>query len=384
MIPSALNILYALHSRPPAATPLPLVDFVNLYVRLRHPHHYDPATWPLALWLTFVWPIPFAVIVATRRTRWRAWRRAIEVNAFFFALLFVALLGAGVFYVSETLIQMSLYRFSIYIKLFTCIGAAWWIMDTSVGRKMGSARVFAIISVIVACCGLLALIYASTLSHPTGLASFIQQNKGTLFAFSFTCAAAFPAFLFSSQPALRSATYLVTSAAIVALLVFCWHTGHIGFNIVPEDDAAYVALCQWTRDNTPSDAVFLVPPSEQAMRLIGRRAIVVNFKGVAQLSSEIPAWRDRLQNVLQLPDLTTLPHPFAQTLQAIRARYESLPPQHLFDVAVRYGARYIVIGHELGGQWKSARVGVDGSDSWFLYDLARAPADVSRPAGDTP
>src|SRR5205085_11546266 len=32
---------------------LPLHQFIDLYVRLRHPHHYDPRSWPMALWMAF-------------------------------------------------------------------------------------------------------------------------------------------------------------------------------------------------------------------------------------------------------------------------------------------------------------------------------------------
>ena len=113
----------------------------------------------------------------------------------------------------------------------------------------------------------------------------------------------------------------------------------------------YLAACDWIRYNTPADAVFLVPPNEQAFRLRAQRAIVVNFKCVPQLSGELPAWRERLGQMLMI-DIRQLRTPFKETLDDIRNRYEHLPPAHYANVAQRYDARYVLVGHRL-----PARVG---------------------------
>ena len=42
----------------------------------------------------------------------------------FSAIVLIGLLGAGVWYVSESLVQMSLYRFSIYPKVLGSIASA--------------------------------------------------------------------------------------------------------------------------------------------------------------------------------------------------------------------------------------------------------------------
>src|SRR5262249_50752728 len=97
---------------------LPPDQFIDLYVRLRHPHHYDPSSWPLALWASFLWPFPFAV-VAFRRNR-----DARFLLALFCAVMLVALVVAGVFYASPAAVQLSLYRFSVIPKLLTCAGVA--------------------------------------------------------------------------------------------------------------------------------------------------------------------------------------------------------------------------------------------------------------------
>jgi hypothetical protein len=118
--------------------------------------------------------------------------------------------------------------------------------------------------------------------------------------------------------------------------------------MMPQDQMDYVALCNWVRDpaNTPRDAIFIVPPQEQVFRLYAQRAIVVNLKGVPQLSSELKEWRTRLRDVLD-DDPMRFAARFDKTLYAIGQQYESLPPQHFTSVAQRYNAPYLIVEHEI-------------------------------------
>jgi hypothetical protein len=118
--------------------------------------------------------------------------------------------------------------------------------------------------------------------------------------------------------------------------------------MMPQDPMDYVALCNWIRDpvNTPRDATFIVPPQEQVFRLYAQRAIVVNLKGVPQLSSELAEWRGRLVDVLG-DDPMKFAARFDEMLTLIRRQYESLPPQHFSIVARRYHATYLILEHEI-------------------------------------
>ena len=158
-------------------------------------------------------------------------------------------------------------------------------------------------------------------------------------------------------------------APILLLGVATYDLYHRQLGLYPpaRDDPAYLAVCHWARDNTPIDAVFLVPPQELSFRLHAQRTIVINFKGVPQLRSELPEWRDRLQTVLDLPDLRSLPTPMPRTLQAIADRYESLPPNHLARTARRYDARYLLLAHDLGPAWSPGLRHREGPYS--LYDV---------------
>ncbi len=287
VIPSLALIVLTIARIRTNAPPLPLAEFVDLYVRLRHPHHYDPSAWPMALWIGFLAPIVFGVIACGGRAGF--------VFLIFSTLVLVALIFAGATYISEPLIQASLYRFSIYPKLLGCVAAGFVLRVP--------ARWTAIVG--------------------------------------------------------------------VAMVVLCVLRGpYFGLFKIPEDDAGYLAACDWIRQNTPIDAIFLVPPDEQAFRLRAQRAIVVNFKAVPQLSGELPAWRDRLRDVLDLPDLMTLPRPFETTLHAIRQQYESLPPEHLQSIARKYGARYVLTAHRID-DWSMRRIDLPANSGYFLYALAQ-------------
>jgi hypothetical protein len=306
-----MNIIPALVVTAHRSGAMPLDEFVSLYVRLRHPHHYDPSAWPTALWVSFLLPIPLAWWAwrTAAREEWRepelaATREAARTVEILLLLLLTALLTAGIWYVSETAVQLSLWRFSIFVKLLTCVGVAMWV----------------------------------------------------------------------EQQLPRWRPVLATAAASIgmAMIAVCVVRGpYFGAFRIAEDPPSYLAACDWIREHTPPDAVFLVPPDEQEFRLRARRAIVVNYKAVPQLSRELGVWRDRLREVLQMRDLRNLPRPFEKTLAAIHERYESLPPEHYADAARRYGARYVLVGHRLPDDWEPRRIDLDGNTSWFLYDLSR-------------
>ena len=157
-------------------------------------------------------------------------------------------------------------------------------------------------------------------------------------------------------------------------LAFCIARGpFFGAFRMPGDDVEHLQLCEWARGNTQIDAIFLVPPGESSFRLSARRAIVVNFKAVPQLSGELPAWRERLGQVLML-DIRRLPTPFERTLREIRRRYEGREPEHYENVARRYGAGYVLVGHRLPDEWEPRRIAAmndAATDDYFLYDLRR-------------
>lgn len=345
---------------------MPLAEFVALYVRLRHPHHYDPSSWPPALWATFLIPIALAVLAyrtAMREMPTDARRRAADAFALFLAMLSIALLGAGLWYVSEPLIQMSLYRFSIFPKLLSCIAVGWMIRRSAPSRL--ALRVI-VIGMFVAFSAL--MLGPNAFGHLLErVPPFVATNAFAMWLFA----------LFATVAVLRARVTGrgrmlfggLAAAWVVASLVMSWPKLGIVHAGLRGDDASYLAVCDWALHNTPRDAVFLVPPDEQSFRLHARRAIVVNFKNVPQLSSELGEWRDRLQTVLDTDRLTSLPTPFPQTLDAMRSLYEKQSPERLAAIARGYGARYVVSVHRLDARAVGEPVFYTPDARYFLYDL---------------
>jgi hypothetical protein len=322
---SALQIVPAARVVLNRSGKLPTGEFVDLFVRLRHPHHFDPAQWHWGIWLSFLTPLVVAFVAARTADPPEyadAGRRARALFLLFVLMIAFALLTAGFWFLGETFVQLNLYRFSIYPKLLSCVAVAWLLWDHWRRRTY-----------VVA--GLLTAAVA---------AGAVAVSSGLL-----------------APPTLRSPLGLKLAG-------------------LQGDDAGYRELAEWARENTPKDAVFLVPPDEESFRVHARRAIVVNFKGVPQLSAELPEWRDRLRDVLDLdtPDLLALPRPLGRTMGAIRARYDTLPPRHHAAVAGKYGARYVVLDAPVDAPGFRL-VHADSTGSHFLYHLFSDSNALSRP-----
>jgi len=334
---------------------MPLGAFVDLYVRLRHPHHYDPSSWPAGLWISFFWPFPLAIAWICTAPRKPAVLRTTRVLIVFCAVMLVSLLAAGVWYISEPLLQMSLSRFSIYPKLLTCVMASIFLCRY-IRRP--------IICWIVAAMAIgVWLLRNSTISPLLRLNSYCI---GFLLAF-FLLAAFYEIYECRSRPRLLILAGLTIEA--IALLMTAWRHQAIGFQAMAPlaDSPAYLQVCEFARQHTSVDAVFLVPPDEESFRLVARRAIVINFKGVPQFDGELAQWRDRLCVVLHLPTLENFPHRFDAALRAIGQRYAVLPDSVLVQAAESYGARFIVVPHPLHSAFAGRLI--FENRQFYLYDL---------------
>ena len=348
---SLFSIIPALRVVMSRTSQMPLAEFVDLYVRLRHPHHYDPLSWHWSLWLSFLWPLPLVWFFARKSEGVAriAFRRMFVVLSL---LLVVAFLGAGAFFVSETLIQMSLYRFSIHAKLMGCVAAARLLWDRQV--VPGSVLKMLAAGVTVLCLIVFWLVPKE----------FLVLNRAPL---AIVVAAACAGLV--SRYWIRLASAAVIAGALIVVLALRGGDGLI-IPSIPQDDRDYLALCDWVAGNTDRSSLFLVPPNEQSFRLRARRGIVVNFKGVPQLSGELREWRQRLVSVLAVESLMDLPHRrFDRTSAAIAQRYDELNERHLLNVARHYGATHIVSRRPLGFFVQSHRVG-----GYYVYAVPPRPS----------
>ena len=380
LLPSLANVLWALRLKIQRSGAIPLAEFVRLYAKLRHPHHYDPSSWPVILWVSFLWVFPLAIIWYVRsRKRHDESRiefdRAGDVALLVTGLLLVSLLFAGVWYVSATLVQMSLWRFAVYLKLLTCVAAAGLFANKLATPKSWIRRILIGGPLLV----IVSIIAVSTVIEVRSgrEAPHVLPDYIITVLFFFGLVTIVPILASLPRPGItrseRSRRCFVALWMLIPFVPILLFWNHLGFNILPEETPAFDAMAAWVRSNTPDDAVFLIPPDDTSFRYLARRAAVVSFKHVPQLSAELPEWRDRLRAVLDLDNLSTLPHPFPATLAAIGARYKQLPADHLFTVARKYGARYVIADRRLPGRDAAlAHESPDASGGYFLYDLARA------------
>lgn len=367
-LPNLLPVLAATRDAAwagPATETLSLAEYVDTFVRLRAPHHFDPRSWPLTVWVGFLWPIPLAFLAVRMGPMNPARREACRVFLVFFAAMAVSLVGAGIWYFSEPLIQMCFYRFSIFPKLLSCIGAAYWL-----GKRTLPARRQARFGVAAATVG--AVVLGAVVLNSTAIAPLELLREATrparalvfLAAVSLVCSCTAVGTLRCVRTPFYACGLLLLAAQLSAAPRWLGHE-----KLTPRE-GNYQAMCEWIRDanNTPVDAIFLVPPNEEPFRFEARRAIVVNFKGVPPLRSELPEWRDRLKAVLQMDDLRSLPRGMAAASDAIQRRYESLPASHLASVARDYEARYVILSRS---QAVDPSAIVFENDSYRLCDVSR-------------
>jgi hypothetical protein len=379
----APNIVHAipavLHQRQAG---LSLAQFVQLYVRIRHPHHYDPSRWHRLEWLAFAWQIPIAI-----GAFWLWWRRrgrdgddvdyarreAMRVYAGFSAALIIAFVGAGIWYLSVTLIQLSLYRFGVFVHLLGCVGAAYLICDAA--QSMTRHRRLAVLlvfgggfSVITA-----AVILDAYHNHDpyNALAAFRRFVTPALIAFA--CMSFAPALLLWVQSLAaqwQRRVYVLGCVVMLALLGARRGTWR-GMVYASDGTADQLAMCNWVADpqHTPVDAVFLVSPADQIFRLHAQRAIVVNFKAPPQLSSELPQWRDRVRDTVNLADLSGLAGFRGDIDWKLNQLYESVPDDTRYPTARKYGASYLLVAHRMPPRFDGDLIYHRENSRYFLYHV---------------
>ncbi len=337
LLPSLANVALALPAKlgRDGSNDLPLDQFVQLYVKLRHPHHYDPSAWPWWVWLAFLLPIPLAVLAWRKHRAEPAWNEAAKVWVLLMGLQLVALVFAGVIYLNETAIQMSLWRFSPHAKLLA-VTAAVAMMRHS--RRSPACQIPA--------------------SETRGA---IRSEAQHLHA------------------GLRGVALILSLAVIV---IFArGNVGAIGQNPA---DGGILAAADWAKANTDRDAVFLVPPGAgSAFPVNARRGHVVSFKLVPQLSDELADWDRRLRAVLAVESLSPYAGGltgYATAQKAMDDRYGELSAAHLFDVARRYGARYVLTLNPLDDAPSRSEIwrGLDGAR---VYDVSVGVAAMRREGG---
>ena len=334
MLPCIVNLIRPLVEAMHQQDEMPLSQFVPLYIEVRHPHHFDARHWPIGLWLSFLWPIPFAFVALRRMPPSRVRDRVTDVLFLVLALELIGTTFAGLWFVDETLVKVSLFRFSIYAKLLTCALAAKLFLDA---RPLPRRAVALALSLVGVAC-LIAI----------GLRGRVPASIPTPSVGMLACAGV-ASLLAGVDLARRLPRVTWTAVALVALPIALLLAAQqrLGVAMPGENDPAMASMCEWVRDHTPATSLVLVPPHDAMFRLKAQRSTVVSFKHVPQLSGEIVEWKRRLDELVGR-DILTLPRPMQATLAAMADAYAGLPADRLDFVARDFGCDYLVSMRDLG------------------------------------
>ncbi len=118
-------------------------------------------------------------------------------------------------------------------------------------------------------------------------------------------------------------------------------------------------VCQWAAEQTPPEALFLVPRHAATFKWRTGRAVVVNYKDVPQDAEHLVEWRRRLDDVYGRPtpdDERRMVHSLSE-----------LGSARLKELAEQYGADYVVTTH-----YRPVSLPVAYQNgTYVIYDLRR-------------
>jgi hypothetical protein len=97
-----------------------------------------------------------------------------------------------------------------------------------------------------------------------------------------------------------------------------------------ETYANWKKLCDWIRDNTAPNELFITPASQQTFKWYSHRAEVVCWKDIPQDSASIIEWRKRIE-IFYVPQ------------RQYEAGLMAFPESELRRIATAYGAKYLIV-----------------------------------------
>jgi hypothetical protein len=133
--------------------------------------------------------------------------------------------------------------------------------------------------------------------------------------------------------------------------------------LLKEDGGRNDELYRWLREESPKDAIYLTPPDLEGARFLGQRAIVVDWKAVPLIPTELLGWYERLCDVTgrEVKNSGDL------------GGYHSMDPERLSLIVRKYHPDYLVLRR--GGERRFADLPVVYQNSGYsVLKIAAAPA----------
>ena len=122
----------------------------------------------------------------------------------------------------------------------------------------------------------------------------------------------------------------------------------------------------WIQENTPTNAIFAVPPSWSHFRTQTERSIVINHKAFPYKDSDIYVWYKRLQDMAPIAGEERTS---SSLLKELDDAYESLSLASITSNASHYGIEYIVRSNTLPDSAAQVNL-IHSAGGWFVYNVS--------------
>ncbi len=291
---------------------IPAAEYVEIVAFHRHPWHYVPSQFDVAETAQF---LSFLTIgVAALGPRWGGEDRFARAVALCGVVVGV-LVGIGFVTVEiwpqQWVMLLQTARLTVLLNVLLAVIVAGWLARP--GRH--PAFSIAVISLVVVsalvpqalrvAAALAALVAIATTIRPPSLAATVWRSS-------------------------------VACLAVGAVLLPGWiqeAPEPLGIRVNARAQAEVDDVSAYIRNQTPADAVLLVPPYIDSFRLRANRAIVADFKAFPFEQRAAREWDERMRAL-------TADRPY---LEELREGWLSLSAETLAEIACRYGASYVVL-----------------------------------------
>lgn len=365
-------------------------DFVWLYGYVRHPHHIILSVFSVKSWWRFVYFVVAGLLCVYGSQRLHPQQKVTMALTIVTGCGLLAI-GYGLveLYPVATVAKLQFARTTPFILLMVL--AAISVYASEYYHRGNHALALCLIAapVIDNAGGLITLIMVGLTLLKPGSKTFWQGVSQRLQAFPWLCyglflvvltvtysyhlalflSFAYP-FLTDEFPIVVKRLRLIAYAMVaVSSLFLLLHLGnvvshrslspvHRAIKLAPLVDEPVKKLAVSLRDNSPMDALVLVPPSDRVFRFYSERSVLVNFKGFPFTDAGMIIWQERMHAILgDLP---------ANVENVLDQRFSGRTGAELAELAIKSGATHILTRQDWHGDIPGATL-VEQQEIWTLW-----------------
>ncbi len=291
------------------ATTLPLLLEVSgqdergmmIFQTIRAPWHYSYDFYASTTWPFFGWTVLGALGLAFLRKHATSHRDVYTRLGWLWLSLHVSVFGYLVCVVSDASLkvtQLFLWRLAPFASMLSVVALVFAIGPMSralmrLSEEGGDAR-RARVEVAAVALVALTLFWIGTVSRPLNgylvLPFSIEQGLGL-----WSGAVLFRMLVETGKVRMHETLFRI--ATVAALTVMTW-TSVFHHSNAPEfglADTSRQEIYEWIAQNTPNDALFVIPPRHDAFRLYAERSVIADWKTSPVLPNEVLEWYGRME-----------------------------------------------------------------------------------------